>query len=106
MSDPAKTGAGPAAHDGCMASPLTTIPNVGPAVARALERLDVAVPDDLRGRDPHELFERLCELDGRPHDPCLLDTFVAAVAYAEGGPARPWWELSRERKARARGADT
>ena len=87
-----------------MASPLTTIPNVGPAVARQLERLDIAVPDDLRGRDPHELFERLCELDGRGHDPCLLDTFVAAVSFAEGGPARPWWEFSRERKARQRAA--
>lgn len=86
-----------------MASPLTTIPNVGPAVARHLERLDVTVPADLRGRDPDELFERLCELDGRRHDVCLLDTFVAAVSYAEGGPARPWWEVSRERLARQRG---
>jgi hypothetical protein len=84
-----------------MASKLTQIPNVGPAVATKLERLDVAGLDDLRGRDPHELFERLCALDGRRHDPCLLDTFVAAVAYADGGPARPWWEFSRERKARA-----
>ena len=87
-----------------MASPLTTIPNVGPAVARQLERLDIAVPDDLRGRDPHELFERLGELDGRAHDPCLLDTLVAVVSFAEGGPARPWWEFSRERKARQRAA--
>ena len=86
-----------------MASPLTTIPNVGPAVARHLERLDVTVPADLRGRDPDELFERLCELDGHRHDACLLDTFVAAVSFAEGGPARPWWEVSRERLARQRG---
>ena len=81
-----------------MTSPLTTIPNVGPAVARQLERLNIALPDDLRGRDPHELFDCLCELDGRSHDPCLLDTLVAAVSYAEGTPVRPWWELSRERK--------
>ena len=84
------------------ASELETIPNVGPAVARYLRRVDVARPEDLRGRDPEELFERLCALDGRRHDPCLLDTFVAAVAYADGGPARPWWEYSRERKARER----
>jgi Pathogenicity locus len=86
-----------------MTNPLTTIPNVGPAVARQLERLNIAAPDDLRGRDPYELFDRLCELDGRSHDPCLLDTFVAAVSYADGGPARPWWEFSRERNARQRG---
>ena len=86
-----------------MTSELTAIPNIGPAVARKLERLDVRSADDLRGRDPHELFERLCALDGQRHDPCLLDTFVAAVDYAGGAPARPWWEYSRERKAREHG---
>jgi hypothetical protein len=90
-------------EDASMTSELTAIPNIGPAVARKLERLDVTGLDDLRGRDPHELYDRLCVLDGRRHDPCLLDTFVAAVAYADGGPARPWWEFSRERKARERG---
>ena len=99
MSVFAKTSPAVFREDGGMASPLTTIPNVGPAVARALGRLDIEEPDDLRGRDPQELFDRLCELDGRAHDPCLLDTFVAAVSYTEGGPARPWWEFSRERKA-------
>ena len=82
-------------------STLTSIPNVGPAVARKLERLGVREPDDLRGQDADELFERLCALDGQRHDPCLLDTFVAAVDYANGAPPRPWWEYSRERKAAA-----
>ena len=85
-----------------MTSELIAIPNVGRAVARKLERLDVRRLDDLRGRDPEELYERLCRLDERRHDPCLLDTFSAVVAYADGGPARPWWEFSRERKARER----
>jgi hypothetical protein len=81
-------------------STLTAIPNVGPAVARKLLALDIHGVDDLRGRDPEDLFARLCAQDGRRHDPCLFDTFTAAVAYADGGPARPWWEFSRERKAR------
>lgn len=85
-----------------MRSELTEIPNVGPAVARTLERLGVGGVDDLRGRDPQELFDRLCRLDGRRHDPCLLDTFAAVVDYADGGPPRPWWEYSRERKERER----
>jgi hypothetical protein len=84
-----------------MTSDLTAIPNVGTAVARMLERLDISSLDDLRGQDGEELFDRLCALDGRAHDPCLLDTCVAVVDYANGGPARPWWEYSRERKARA-----
>src|SRR3954469_11126206 len=82
-------------------SDLTTIPNVGPAVARKLVRLGIERPGDLAGEAPEELFERLCALDGRRHDPCLLDTFVAAVAYADGGPARPWWGLSCEGKSPA-----
>lgn len=84
-----------------MTSELISIPNVGPAVARKLSRIGIDRPQDLRGQDPDELFERLCVLDGRRHDPCLLDTFVAVVSYANGDPARPWWEFSRERKERA-----
>ena len=86
-----------------MTKDLTAIPNVGPAVARKLARLGIAGPEDLRHGDADQLFERLCALDGRRHDPCLLDTFAAAVAYVDSGVGRPWWEFSRERKARARG---
>jgi hypothetical protein len=80
--------------------PLLMIPNVGPAVAHRLLRLGIHTPEDLRGRDAEELFERLCALDGRREDPCLLDTFTAAVTWADGGPLRPWWEHSRDRLAR------
>ena len=80
---------------------LRKLPNIGPAMARKLTRLGVEQAEDLRGRDPGELFDRLCELDGRLHDPCVLDTFTAVVDYANGAPARPWWFYSRERKARA-----
>jgi len=76
---------------------LTSMPNVGPKVAAKLRRLDIESPEDLRGQDGEELFERLCTMDGQRHDPCLLDTFNAAVDYANGAPARPWWEYSRER---------
>lgn len=80
---------------------LTDMPNVGPKVAAKLESIGIASPDDLRGRDAQELYEQLCAQDGVRHDPCLLDTFVATVAYADGGPPLPWWHYSRERKARA-----
>jgi hypothetical protein len=76
---------------------LTSIPNVGPKVAEKLRRLDIQTAEDLRGQDGETLFERLCVMDGRRHDPCLLDTFNAAVDFANGAPARPWWEYSRER---------
>jgi hypothetical protein len=84
---------------------LQTLPNIGPAIARKLLRLGIERPEDLRGHDPEALFTRLCALDGYRHDPCLLDTFVAAVSYVNGAPARPWWHYSRLRKAGSPGKD-
>ncbi len=78
---------------------LRALPNIGPKIARKLVRLGIESVEDLRGQDPAFLFERLCDQDGRRHDPCLLDTFVAAVDFADGAPARPWWYYSRLRKA-------
>lgn len=83
-----------------LAGDLTAIPNVGPRIAAMLRRIGVAQPQDLLGGDPEELFERLCLVEGRRVDPCVLDTFTSAVAYVAGGPPRPWWEFSRERKQR------
>ena len=79
---------------------LQKLPNVGPAVARMLIRIGVETADDLRGKDPDALYGALCEVDGVRHDPCVLDTLTAAVDFANGAPARPWWFYSRERKAR------
>ncbi len=94
-------GGGGARDDGPMAGDLTQIPNVGPAIAGKLARIGVERAADLRGRDGEQLFAELCAHDGHGHDPCLLDTFVAAVAYVNDGDDRPWWAFSRERKARA-----
>jgi hypothetical protein len=69
-----------------------------------LVRLGLERPDDLRGQDPDALFQRLCDLDGRRHDPCLLDTFTAVVDHANGAPARPWWYYSRRRKEQSASA--
>ena len=77
---------------------LQDLANVGPAVERMLGRLGVTAPAQLAGQDPYELFERLCAVDGRRHDPCLLDTFMSAVDQANGAPPRPWWTYTPERK--------
>ena len=75
------------------------IPNIGPAIAADLRQLGITTPAELPGRDPYAMYDDLCRLTGHHHDPCLLDTFSAAVWFADGHPARPWWEFSRERKA-------
>jgi hypothetical protein len=79
---------------------LQDIPNVGPAIAADLVRLGITRVEDLAGKDPDALYAQLCALDGRRHDPCVLDTFSAIVTFASGGPAEPWWVFSRRRKER------
>lgn len=77
---------------------LQDIPNIGPAVAADLRQLGITTPDDLPGRDPYALYDDLCRITGQRHDPCLLDTFIAAVRYMEGAPKKPWWRYTAERK--------
>ena len=81
-------------------SDLTTLANIGPAMERDLTRLGISSVADLVGRDPVELYERLGALDGRRHDPCVLDTFMSAVDQANGAPPRPWWAYTAERRRR------
>ncbi|MEA3166159.1 MAG: hypothetical protein QOJ26_1028, partial [Thermoplasmata archaeon] len=69
---------------------LQTLPNVGPATAADLLRLGVTSVDDLSRRDPRELYDRIGALDGVPHDPCVLDTYAAAIHAARTGDAVPW----------------
>jgi hypothetical protein len=82
---------------------LQGIPNVGPAMATDLLRLGVADVQDLATREPDALYAALGALDGRRPDPCVWDVFAAAVAYARGEPARPWWYFTAVRKARQPG---
>jgi len=81
---------------------LAAMANVGPAVLRYLARVGVTRPSDLVGCDPYEMYDRLCGLDGRSHDPCLLDTFISVVDQAGGGGPRPWWTYTDERKRHTR----
>lgn len=77
---------------------LQTLPNVGPATAGDLIRLGVASLDDLSRRDPRILYDRLTELDGIPHDPCVLDVFAAAIHCARTGESVPWWRFTQTRQ--------
>lgn len=79
---------------------LEDIPNVGSAVADELRALGITAPGGLVGRDPWALYAELNARRGFCHDPCLLDTFIAATRFMAGEPARPWWHYTAERKAR------
>jgi hypothetical protein len=77
---------------------LQDLPNIGPSIAGDLRQLGIARPADLIGRDPYAMFEDLCRITGRRHDPCLLDTFIAVTDFMAGAPAKPWWRYTAGRK--------
>src|SRR5947207_2804555 len=77
---------------------LEDIPNVGPAIAAYLRRLGITTPSELPGRDPYAMYDDLCRITGQHHDPCLLDTFIAAVRFMAGEPKQPWWKYTAERQ--------
>jgi hypothetical protein len=77
---------------------LEQLPNVGPKVAGYLRRAGVKSPRELAGRDPYALFDELCRVARQRFDPCLLDTFIAAVRFMDGEDAKPWWKYTAGRK--------
>jgi hypothetical protein len=79
---------------------LEQLPNIGPSLAADLRDLDLHHPSQLQGQDPLKLYRDLCVLRGVRQDPCVLDTFMAAVDFAQGGSPRAWWTFTAERKAR------
>jgi hypothetical protein len=74
---------------------LQQIPGVGKAVARDLWDLGMRRVADLEGRDPEDLYVRLCALRGAHIDRCMLYTFRCAVYYASETAPDPellkWW---------------
>ena len=74
---------------------LTTIPGVGPSIARDLQELGIRKVTDLKGKSPERLYERLCDARGTRMDPCVLYVFRCAVYYASVAKPRPellkWW---------------
>lgn len=80
------------------ADTLERIPNIGPALAADLRAIGIRHPRQLRDADPYALYARLERATGQRQDPCVADTFIAAVRFMQGGPARPWWDHTAERK--------
>jgi hypothetical protein len=79
---------------------FTDLPNVGPAFAGDLKLLGFTTPDQLRGQDPLDLYQRLARKTGVRQDPCVLDTFMSLTDFMNGAPPRTWWSYTKERKQR------
>jgi nucleotidyltransferase/DNA polymerase involved in DNA repair len=80
------------------AARLQDIPNIGPAIAADLRSLGIASPDDVRRMDARAAYDRLCAQTGQRHDPCVLDVFLAAKDFMNGGAVQPWWNFTERRK--------
>ena len=77
-----------------MKDPLRVIPGVGPSIADDLRILGIERVDGLVGRDPEQLYARMCAHQGVTIDRCLLYVFRLAVYYAQGGrdgELLKWW---------------
>jgi hypothetical protein len=82
---------------------LSDLVSVGPAMVADFRQLGVETVAQLARKNPERLYEELCRRTGVRQDPCVLDTFCAAVAQARD-PKLPreqsnWWYWSRKRKA-------
>jgi len=89
----------PKAASAADCSVLEQLPNIGPSLAADLRSIGIDRPADLRCQDAFALYNKLCALTGQRQDPCVLDTFMAAVDFMNGAPASPWWHYTPQRKA-------
>ncbi len=80
---------------------LTDLPNIGPALAKDLLFIGIESPEELKGKDPRELYNKLCRKSGQRHDPCVLDVFMSVTDFMNGGEPRVWWDYTKERKGLA-----
>ena len=71
------------------------IPGVGKSVARDFYNLGFRSPEELRDKDPEDLYLQFCTLRGMKIDRCMLYVFRCAVYYISNENHDPellkWW---------------
>ena len=80
------------------ATRLEDIPNIGKSIAKDLRSVGIRSPADVKSMEPLQVFGLLRTPMGHRHDPCLLDTFLAATDFMNGGTPQPWWAYTASRK--------
>jgi predicted RecB family nuclease len=80
--------------------------SIGPAMLKDFEMLGIRSVEELARRDPRRMYEKMERLTGQRQDPCVLDTFCAAVAQAKNprlsAEKCQWWWWSKKRKQRSK----
>ena len=76
---------------------LRQIPGVGPSIANDLYRIGIRKIDDLKFKNPEDLYDWSNQMAGCVQDRCLLYVFLCAVYFAETDPENrepeklKWW---------------
>ena len=78
---------------------MDELPNVGKSIAKDFESIGIDHPKKLIGKNPFELYDMLCRKNEARIDPCVLDVFMSAVDFMEGGDPKVWWEFTSKRKS-------
>jgi len=78
-----------------MNTPVTTIPNIGPAFARDLARADIHSAEELRDLGPDTAYGRMIAAGVRPH---FIGYYVLVMALQ----GRPWNDCKGAEKAALR----
>jgi hypothetical protein len=79
---------------------LMRIPNIGKAMAEDLMSLGIESIEALAREEPDDLYLKLCAKTSARQDPCVWDTFAAAIHFAKTGESKKWWDYTPERKKR------
>jgi hypothetical protein len=71
------------------------IPGIGKSIAQDLWDLEIRSIDDLKQKDPQDLYDKLCELHNAKIDRCILYVFRLATYFASTNNHDPhllkWW---------------
>ncbi|MEO9167456.1 MAG: helix-hairpin-helix domain-containing protein [Aestuariivirga sp.] len=79
---------------------LSELRNIGKAMLRDFDLLGITSVAQLATQDADELYLRIAVLTGQRHDPCVHDTYAAAIHQAKTGEALTWWAFTPLRKTR------
>ena len=75
---------------------LQIIPGVGPSIAQDFWNIGIKKVSDLRGKDPEELYLKICANKGCQVDRCVLYVCRSSVYFAENKNPNPeklkWWK--------------
>ena len=66
-----------------MKTDLITIPNIGEKTKQSLLNIGITCVEDLKGKNPEDLYSKDCIVKGFQEDKCQLYLFRMAIYYAE-----------------------